>query len=511
MVDWYRVGTFTTLVLILLVLSPGVPIPILNTSGSGGLSEPVSITNAYLGSIPNIDNTLTSTDFATDAELSQKLDGTTFTAEDFAQESTQQDVSSDVDRLAATIGEDGTSIDSFGTLISNDMRTQLDIASSYPFNPERLRLFLNGDREFYQYGDYNANKFEDESDTYSIRPGGGDTMHIESAESATYVVGTQMASSFAFQLNQSLSGDDRIRIGPYNGQNGWYMEHRGNHTNSSVVDLVMVRDGERTVMEQNAVLPKPLTGWHRYEVDFNWYNVGNQKWIQTYTDDGEQFNTEFATTSVDGVKGPETANLNLWYEITADATTSNLELDVGSMGFAVQSGADQLVRGKPQRIETSVPAGDDIWHPVYAIKLVNNTSVNARLNEFEAMRYTNNAPVELVAVSVDPSKTDATNFTVPGYQHQYNSQLRDTFDVTTAPAENGTEVDPTSSDFKFGGWTVSASSVEPTGSNFQAGASTAAQTTVKRQLLASDVVIVFARSSSAGGTVTFDYVAEQDY
>lgn len=403
------------------------------------------------------------------------------------------------------------SVDAFGRFITNNPRVQLDIASQYKFSPERLRLFLNGSREFVQYGDHDASKFEDADSSHVLKPGGGDTMHIESAESCTYVVGTEMQATWAVKISQSLSGDDMVRIGPYNGLDGWYIEHRGDHQNDRTADLVVENNGTRTVMKEDVEFPRPFTEYNRYALNFNWYNVGNQEWIQTYTESGEQVNKSVAVTSRDGVKATRTANLNLWYEVTADASTTGLELDCGSLSFSVQSNADQLVRGKPQRKEITIPSGDNIWHPVYAFRLESGTDVNARLNEFEVLRYTNNAAVELLAVSVDPSKTDASGFGVPEYHHAQNTVVQDTESVTTVPDADGVVTDPASTDFRPGGWTISASSLEPSGTNFQAGASQATQTTVKRQVLASDVVVVLARSASAGGTVTFDYVVEQDW
>ncbi len=402
------------------------------------------------------------------------------------------------------------SSDAFGKLLTNNPRTQLDIASQYNFSPERLRLFNNGSRQFVQYGD-NTN-FTDTADSYTLQPDGGDTLHIESAESSTYVVGTEMQATFAFQLNQSLTGDDTVKVGPYNGSDGWYLEHRGDHANDRTVDLVVERNGTRTVLRSDVELDRPLTDYCRYAVNFNWYGVGNQQWIQTYTDDGEQFNEEFAKTSRDGVKGPQTGNLNLWYEVTADASTSGLELDCGSMSFTVQSNADQLVRGKSQLKTLSVPTGNDTWHPIYAIRLdPDDPNVNARLNEFDVLNYgNNNALVEMIAVSVDPSLTDASNWSTPGYQHDPNSALEETESVSQIPDTDGNQVTPDSSTSP-GGYTLSAAALSPTGINFSQGASQATQTTVKRQLLSSDVIVFLARSPSADANVTFDFVVEQDW
>lgn len=400
------------------------------------------------------------------------------------------------------------SLDAFGKLITNNPRTQLDIASQYNFSPERLRLFNNGSRQFVHYGD--TTNFNDGPDSYTLQPDGGDTMHIESAESCTYVVGTQMAATFAFQVNQELQGDDLIRVGPYNGSDGWYFEHRGDHADSKTVDLFIERNGSTTLLEEDVEMPRPVTEWQRYAVNFNWYNVGNQAWIQTYTDDGAQFNEEFALTSRDGIKGPRTGNLNLWYEIETDTSTTGLEMEVGSMSFAVQSNADQLVRGKIQEPTASITTAD-VWEPIYAMRLdPDDGNVNARINEFSAIKFTGTDYVQLAAISVDPSLTDATGFSEPELQHSPNTAIQDTTDVSTVPNTDGVETAPSTTDFEFGGYTLTTASLYPQGNNFSQGASQANQTTVKRQILASDVIVVLARSPTTGD-VTFDLVNEQDW
>lgn len=421
--------------------------------------------------------------------------------------------SNTIGSVEKVIGSDGSSVDSFGNLLARNMRTQLDIASQYQFNPERLRLFLNGNREFVQYGDYNQEKFEDSPDTWDMKPGAGDTMHIESAESATYNVGGQMSAAFAFQINHSLQNTgDYIRVGPYTGSDGWYMEHEAEDPNSSVVDIYSVRNGTRTLLQEDVVMPKPVTGFHMYEIEFNWYNVGEQVWKQTYiNDEGEQVNQVFARTGLQDVKGPARANVNLWYEVGASGSTSDLEFEAGSVTFKTDAGADQLVREKPQHVEVDVPAVNDVWHPVYAIKLEEGTPVNAVLKNLQITDYSNDAEVAVQVVSVSPSKTDAANFSIPSYHHKRNSVLRDTFDVSTVPNRTGVEVDPGSTGFESGGFTLAAADLHPSGKDFKTGAVSSRQSTVKRQILSSDYAVFLVKSSNAGGTVHFDYVVKQEY
>lgn len=401
--------------------------------------------------------------------------------------------------------------DAFDTLVTKGTSNEIDIATHYNFSPERVRLFKNGNRQFVQYN--SIAEFTDNRDHWLLQPSGGDTMHIESAESAAYVVNYQLQASFALQLNQSLQSGDKLRFGPYGGDNGWLVEQRGADHDDTHADIIEASGGTETTLESDVELPKPTTEWHRYECRYSWYNVGNQEWLQTYTDGGEQFNDTFAETANDGVRGPEDGNLNVWYEIQADSGTSNLELEVGSMGIVTLGDTTQLQRDKPQRVELTLDATDNTWLPVYALRIdPDNDSVNARLTELEVLRYGNNADLELVVSSMSPSKTDIsdTDWGVPGYHHAQNSALESTTSVSQVPDDTGTQKTLTSSD-KFGGYTFASSSRE-TGGNTTSVSTTRSSTTIqKKSVLASDHLVFLARTGNGGGELTFQWDADQNW
>lgn len=401
------------------------------------------------------------------------------------------------------------SSDAFEKVISDETANELDIATQYNFSPERVRLFLNGSRQFPNYN--SVPKFDDAADVWTLQPAGGDSMHIESAESGTYVVNYELQASFAFELNQSLSDGDVLRIGPYDGTDGWLFEQRGADHTDTQGDIIESSAGTETTLESNVELLKPTTDWTRIEVDYNWYAVGREEWAQTYTENGEQFNTTFAKTSNDGDRSTETGNLNLWQEIQADASTTGLELHVGSMGMITLGSPTTLTREKPQPKQITVSGTNNAWEPIYAIRVdPDNDNVNAQFSQLDILSYGANDDLELVAVSFDASKTDASGWGVPDYHHASNSVLQSTTSISQVPDTSGTQKDLGTSD-KFGGHTI-ASAIDIDGGNVSGTTGTSNRNRQeKKAILASDHVVFLARTGTTGETLSFVWDVDQNW
>lgn len=403
--------------------------------------------------------------------------------------------------------------DGFEDLNVKNWRNNLDIASHYNFSPERLRLFLNGSREFVQYGENDGAKFEDKADVWTLQPASGDTMRLESAESTSYVVNYVSQASFAFQINQSLQSGDIIKIGPFDGSDGWYLEQRGADHTVSQADIIQESAGSTTTLASDVELSKPITDWTRLEVKYNWYGVGNQSWVQTYTEDGEQFNDELVKTSVDGTRGPETGNLPLRLEVTAGSGTSGLELDAGSIAFNTLGDTTALSRDKPQRIEVTLDDTNDVWLPIYALRTdPDDDNVNVNFTSLDLVSYGNNTDLELVAASVSPEKTDASgsNFSVPKYHHKQNSALQDTTSISEVPASGGTQKVLGSAD-KFGGYAIAAAQIESGGNTIATDGTRNDSVREKKSILKSDHVVFLARTSNGGATLRFVWDADQNW
>lgn len=401
--------------------------------------------------------------------------------------------------------------DAFGRLNTiSGSRNMLDIASQYSFSPERLRLFRNGSREFPQYN--TVSQFADNADHWLLSPDAGDTMHIESAESSTYVVNYTLQASWAFQLTQSLSSGDALRFGPRNDTDGWFIEQRGSDHTDTQADVKELVGGTESTLETNVDLPKPFTDWYRWQCSFGWYAVLNQIWSITYPDsDAEIVNDYFATTAAAGSRGPETGNLNLYIEVEADAGTSGLGLEVGSLGMVTVGDPTSLQRDKPQHESITLSGTVDTWEPLLAVRVdPNNSDVNCQLTAVDILNYGAAADVELLVVSVDASKTDATGFSAPEYHHGYNSALQSTESISQVPNTSGTQTDLGSTEAP-GGFTVAAA-VDIDGGNRSGTAGTSNQARQeKKAILNSDHVVFLARSSNIDNALDFVWDADQNW
>lgn len=399
--------------------------------------------------------------------------------------------------------------DQFGVRIADGRRNTFDVASHYNFSPERLRLFANGSRLFPQYND--LTRFSEGPDYWALQPDAGDSMHIETAESGLYIVNYVSEISMAFQLNQELQDGDVLRFGPFNGTDGWVFEQRGADHDSLHGDIIEYREGTRTTLASDVELEQPTTQHHRYETGYNWYNVGNQLWTQTWTYQGNQFNTLFATTSNDGNRGPAVGNLNVWVEIEASATTTNLQLEQGSMGAIINGKPTSIVRDKPQAVEQTVAGTADAWEPIYAIRIdPDNDNVNAQLTSLDIAAYSKADTLELVAVNFHESKTDIADadWRESEYQHDYNSALQVTEAVSQVANTDGTVTDLAAGE-KFGGHALAAAR-DVDGGAVEGSEQTSNPSRIeKKNILASDHTVILARTGSINGTLYWRWNADQ--
>lgn len=396
--------------------------------------------------------------------------------------------------------------EAFGKFISDTTKSELDIPSHYDFSPERLRLFVNGSRAFVQYGD--VSQFTDAPDSYDLTPAGGDFVAIETVRGATYQVGYVIQTSLSFGLSQSLKSGDVIRWGPFrDGEDGWFFEQRGADHTDKQVDIKQLRKGVETTLVSDISLSKPTTEFLRYVCRWNWYNVGNQEWFQTYTKDGEQINEPIVESSIDSGRGPCNANLPIRFDVQASESTTNLTCNVGSFSHIILGNTDLLSRQKAEEKVITVPEEVDTWQPIYAVRIQPGKNPNASLAKLSVLNYSNDARIQVLAISVHASKTDASGFSTPELQSAQNSVIQATENVSTIPDSSGTEVDPVLTT-EPGGFQVGYSSLAPVGNNFQQGA-TSSEFNVKRPIYDSDVIVFCSRTSVGAGELIFSYNTDQ--
>lgn len=394
--------------------------------------------------------------------------------------------------------------DAFDKPIADTTKNALDIASHYPYNPERHRLYVNGSRVFPQYG--SVSQYNHATDVHELSPAAGETVVLETNERPRYVVQYEIAATWALSISQSLQSGDRVRFGLYTDQNGWFFEHNDTHSPNDV-DLVIRRAGSEVVREAEA-LSRPLTDFTRPELYTNWYNVGRQLWKQTYTDSGVQINQDIGTTSVDGERGPQVGNLPLRYEVTAGSGTSNLTLDAGSMGFVVLGDVTATTREKTHRF-THTFSTTGSWVPIGAIRIdPDRYIVNTQLKNTDVVSFggSSGTSVRVMPMAVDPSKTDAATWAAPAELSATNSVIQTASTVSTFPDSTGTVVSSASDP---GGYQLGYGSWYSTGTGSKTAVASGSPT--RKRALSDRDVCIFLGNSSAAADVTVEVVTAQEF
>lgn len=390
----------------------------------------------------------------------------------------------------------------------------LDVASHYPYSPERWRLLVDGSRVFPEYN--TVSQYTHGGDVHEITPNAGETVVFQTAERPRYVVQYELASTFASNLNKAgadLQGDDRFRAGLYDGTDGWFIEHNSSHE-ADTVDIVELSAGSEVYREEDVDALVPLTRFARFKIQTGWYKVTRQEWERSYSSDGVQINDTIAKVSSDGNDGPEVGNLPIRYEIRADSGTSDLQLNAGSVAQVNLGQTTALTRNKVDE-ETITVDTTNAWVPLFAFRTDPDRSiVNTQLTDIAISEFGGNADIRLTVNSFAPENVADAN----------GNQLTDS-DFSTpplfSPTNNVLEVSDNVDQVVNGSGTLQSSMQDPGG--FQVGfdaLNTGGGNTVtdntpgpvasKRPVYPQDIVVLLA---NAGGTgdVTFQFRTEQDW
>ncbi|MGK7370387.1 MAG: hypothetical protein ACNS64_09245, partial [Candidatus Halalkalibacterium sp. M3_1C_030] len=394
------------------------------------------------------------------------------------------------------------SSDAFGKTIADGTTNEADISAEYDFSPERWRLYKDGSRQFVQYGE-TAN-FDDAEDSHILQPDANMTMKLETAERFRYIVQYVIKPSQALSINQDLQTGDYIGFGygdddianstmdsPGPNADGWFI-----YTNSSLYPDVRVteyRDGVE-IDGQKVSLPKGLKIWSRYAAEINWYNVGNAKWEETYTNDAKQINETIARTAGEDIKGPIAGNQHVFFSVKTGSGTNNLELDCGSVGLQTLGTVRAITRDKTETVEGKINTAD-AWVPLGAYRVdPDRQSVNVQLSNIDVVSFESNEDLKVMALAVDPSKTDASTWTTPTQLSPANSVIQEADTVTTFPDSGGTEVNqaqnPGGYQLGFGSWYASGTGSK---TNVSSGSKTR-----KRQISNGDIVVFVGYASATG-------------
>lgn|GEM_PF-2904747 len=389
--------------------------------------------------------------------------------------------------------------DAFGNDIS--ARTNvLDVAAHYPYSPERWRLFADGSRIYpeYEAGINDLPQYTHDEDTHDLSPAAGETVTLESAERPRYVVAYELAVTWAFQTNQSLTGNDRIRIGAYDGTDGWYLEHRGDHPDDMTGDAVLERAGSEIYREEGVPLREAVTTLARAKLQTGWYEITRQDWERSYSNDGDQENSTIVTASVDDALGPRTGNLPIHFSVTADASTSDLVLSAGSAAQVNLGTTTPQTRTKPPEPFEDTVGSTGAWVPLRAFRVdPNRQIVNTQLKELTALSYTSDATVT-VAISAFPnakvSFSGGDSWETPSPLTPTSSVIETRSDISTIVDRSGASA---STATEPGAFALSSSTLTPTGKEFKGGASSDTSND-KRNVPRDDIAVAMGKAGTTG-------------
>lgn len=309
-------------------------------------------------------------------------------------------------------------MDSFGNHLTRGVFNNADLASIYAFSPERYRFFRNGSKVLLRYEDidnyaYFDDKRPGEEDVFILSPDAGDTLKLRTAERFRYTVNFVSEFTQALGISQDLENpNDRVTVffdtSPLGDlSDGYFIEYTGDH-DPLTVDLYEKRNDSVIDQKYTVDIDVALTVFNRLAGDYNWYNVGEWNTEQTHTDDRGQRNRRIGTLSTeDGDtnagptgRGPISGNGRIGAEVEADASTTDLELYLGSSSFTTLGAAGSSVKGKGAEAEDLSVSTTGSWVPLFVMRAdPDRPFVNLQLDEVEITVGSG----KLMAISADSS------------------------------------------------------------------------------------------------------------
>lgn len=492
--------------------------------------------------IQSIDKAIAGIESNTDG-ISNLLTVQVFKDEDFAQETTLSAILTNVDMLEtytsgtednteriknsiediqSVQGQDGRSTDAFGERVTKNTQNLLNLPAHNPVNRERWRLKIDDVNQNLQYNSYP--EYEKTVDAHHLTPDPGDTVTLESAESPPYVVHYELWYSWAASVNRTLETGDVVRIGAFTDENGYFLKM--NSTSGTDNAYMMVRRNGTNTKSELVSLQRTATDFTRFELRSNWYNAGEQTWLQTTTNSSRedvQKNDVLGYTATNGnrLDGPELPQLPIRFQVHRGSGSSGLELTAGSANILVAGDVNAVSRSKTDYFTEDVSQAG-LWEPVAAIRLEPDASFilselgSVDLAETSAstdffVTAQSHDPDLVLSESGDPISTEGTGWQPPSPLSSGNSVLQFTSNVSQAANENGSVVGSTSNP---GGFQVGWGSLYSSGN--KGGAASSAQQDLKRPLYGSDVIVFWVKADDEGNPsfpadVSVEYVVESTY
>lgn len=411
--------------------------------------------------------------------------------------------------------------DAFDNLVT-DRTNVLDLASHYPYNPERWRIFVDGSRIFPEYASPDLNGLAQYShgaiggpepiDVHTLSPNAGETVVMESAEKPRYVVQFELASTIAVAISQDLVGDDRLRVGLFDGSDGWFIEQTAAH-DPARGDVVSLRGGSPVYRYEDVKLYVPTTRFARNKIQTGWYNITRQAWERSYSHNGKQMNQSVARASNDTGRGPRVGNLPIRFEITADASTTDLQMQAGSAAQVNLGTTTAFSRQKTAAFTANIGTAG-AWVPLHAIRVdPRRQLINTQLVDTDIVGFSASDDVKVMPIAASVTKVDdgaggsiAGDFATPTEHMRANSVVESTGTVGSFPDATGSVV---TSAADPGGYQLGFASSYTSGQGSKT--QTEGGSATEKRGLRRDDICVFLGYSETTGDVTVEYVTEQDW
>jgi hypothetical protein len=385
-------------------------------------------------------------------------------------------------------------------------------------------VYVDGDRKLLQYN--SVSQFEDsrtdEEDVFVLAPGAGETVRFHTAERFRYTVNFVAEVTQALAVNQSLSGNDTVVGGLDTSPNrdtsdGYFFEQTASHADDEV-DLYAKRNGSVLGDKQTVSLGAPLTTFQRFENAYNWYNVGESNWLETFTQEFGQLNTPLASLNVrddtqnagPGGRGPISGNGCIFVEVTADASTSGLECYAGSVGYTTLGSSRGVYRVKGgEKVGLSI-SSTDTWVPLFALrKDPDRPLVNVQIGKVEMTE----GEGKVMGIACDPSNVKKSggsglvdsDFSAPEEHSAANTAVEVTDGSTVTQFPDSTGSTTTSADNPGGyqvGWNTNRS--------YEGETTRSSEVQEKYGVYDGDYVVFIAKPSNTTD-ISLSYITEQDW
>jgi hypothetical protein len=233
-------------------------------------------------------------------------------------------------------------VDAFGDLVTKGVRNSLDLPAYHSFSEERYRFIENGSR--IQDPDADSTRFTDRDKDFLLTPQAGDVLQFKTAERPRYIVGNDVAVSWAFKVEEDLQdADDSLTLFV---EDAMELEYLGD-------DSITLRTIEGGVEAQtrSVDLPTDRTNPTRPELRFNWYAVGRLEVEIDYTVDDDQRTTDTVVLTDDDEWLSDNPTQRIGWEL--DVTNAGVEVACGSMAYQPQTDTPPTARNKPFALASS--------------------------------------------------------------------------------------------------------------------------------------------------------------